>query len=146
MPKIWKHPVLVDCEGVPRCGSQLYCFTSSPYRVCSASWSRSDRTTHLWHYWRTPCRSARRGTWGVGLSCAWTPRRGDRFRPNGSEKEMKNLVEADSRTLKHSNRYRTSIALLPQPMIWPVPMYATEVGISPHCRTMFFDTRPMVLT
>lgn len=35
---------------------------------------------------------------------------------------------------------RISMALLPQPMIWPVPMYATDVGISPHCRTMFFDT------
>lgn len=35
---------------------------------------------------------------------------------------------------------RISIALLPQPMIWPVPIYATDVGISPHCRTMFFDT------
>jgi hypothetical protein len=32
------------------------------------------------------------------------------------------------------------MALLPQPMIWPVPIYATDVGISPHCRTMFFDT------
>lgn len=28
----------------------------------------------------------------------------------------------------------TSIALLPQPIICPVPMYATEVGISPHCK------------
>jgi hypothetical protein len=32
------------------------------------------------------------------------------------------------------------MALLPQPMIWPVPIYATDVGISPHCRRMFFDT------
>lgn len=28
----------------------------------------------------------------------------------------------------------TSIALLPQPIICPVPMYATDVGISPHCK------------
>ena len=35
---------------------------------------------------------------------------------------------------------RISMALLPQPMIWLVPMYATEVGISPHCNIMFFVT------
>lgn len=68
----------------------------------------------------------------------------------------------------------TSIALLPQPIIWPVPMYATDVGISPHwnekqitfpfkliynddvehsiriqiitCSTIFLDTLPWVLT
>lgn len=35
--------------------------------------------------------------------------------------------------------FRISIALLPQPIIWPVPIYATDVGISPHCSTMFLD-------
>lgn len=39
-----------------------------------------------------------------------------------------------------------SMALLPQPMICPVPMYATLVGISPHCSTIVFDTLPYVLT
>lgn len=41
---------------------------------------------------------------------------------------------------------RISIALLPHPMIWPVPMKATEVGISPHWRTIFLLTLPNVLT
>ena len=35
---------------------------------------------------------------------------------------------------------RISMALLPHPMICPVPMYATEVGSSPHCKTMFLET------
>lgn len=41
---------------------------------------------------------------------------------------------------------RISMALLPQPMIWPVPMNATDVGASPHWSMMFFDTRPYVET
>lgn len=104
--------------------------TNWPCPACWASWSKFDTMKHLWHCWRILCRYARTGISSVAPSCAWKHHPDDRSQPNVSAERIR--IHKLRAQLMFLSTVRTSIALLPQPIIWPVPMYATDVGISPH--------------